>query len=84
MLEEGTRVPVTNDLTACRLRCSPRQPEHQKERASQSFARVWIERSYDPLDPIVAERVELVGHDLRANEQTVLDSRSDDGPHFSG
>ena len=63
---------------------SAREPKHQKQGAIQSFAGVGIQCSYDPFDPIVAQRVELVGHDLRLNEQAVLDARSDDGAHPIG
>jgi hypothetical protein len=60
------------------------QAEDQEKRAIQSFAGVRIERSYNSPDPIAAKRIELVGHDLRANEQTILYGRSNDGAHPIG
>jgi len=58
---------------------SPGQAEHQKERAIQSFASVRIERSYNSPNPIAAKRIQLIGHDLRADKQAVLCGWFNDG-----
>ena len=63
---------------------SARKAKHHKQGAIQSFASVGIQGSYDLFDPIVTQRVELVGHDLRLNEQAVLNARIDDGAHPIG
>jgi hypothetical protein len=61
--------------------CSPREAKDQKKRAIQPFTRIWIERSYHSSHPIAPKRIHLIGHDLRENEQTVLDGWSNDGTH---
>jgi hypothetical protein len=61
-----------------------REAKDQKKRAIQPFTRIWIERSYHPSHPIAPKRIHLIGHDLRENEQPVLDGWSNDGTHPIG
>ena len=63
---------------------SPCQAEDQKERAIQSFASVRIERSYNSPNPIAAKRIQLIGHDLRADKQAVLCGWCNDGAQSIG
>ena len=54
------------------MRCSPRQPEHQKERPVQLFGRFRVEAANNPPNAVAAERDQFVCHDLRAKAKTGL------------
>jgi hypothetical protein len=51
---------------------SPRQPEHEKERAIQLLGRVRVDAADNPPDAVAAERDQFVCHDLRPKAKTVL------------
>ncbi len=73
-------MPVTNDAGACRLRCSPRQPEHQKEGAVQLLGRFRVDAANNPPNAVAAERDQFVCHDLRPKAKTVLRCNFDQRP----
>jgi hypothetical protein len=50
---------------------SPRQPEHDKQRAIELFGCFRINMADDAPDPIMAERDHFVRHNLRAKPKAV-------------
>jgi hypothetical protein len=60
---------------------SPRQPEHQQERAVQLFGRFRVDAANDPPNAVAAKRDQSVRHDPRPQAKTVfrrnVDQRSE-------
>jgi hypothetical protein len=81
------RIKMGEGVTEARMPAgalSPRQAEHQKERAVQLFGRFRVDAANNPPDAVAAERDQLVCHDLRSKAKTVLgcnfDQRSEQKP----